>query len=197
LLATTRELKGAALAHDDDHALLARCRDGDDDAFAVLVDRHQARIARLALQMLGDPEEAQDVAQDAFVRLYTSLRSFRGEASLSTWLYRVVVNLCHRRLGKLRRRGTTYLADTALGADDWPSDDARPHDRLARQEQLREVRRAVASLSPKYRAVIALRYFHDLSYRDIAAVLRLPLGTVESRLHDARRALRRRMDGDS
>lgn len=195
LLAPSRQLNAPSLVHDEDHALLVRCREGDDEAFGVLVDRYKDRVGRLAYQMLNDPDEAEDIAQETFVKLYASLHSFRGEAALFTWLYRVVVNTCHRRASKLRRNSALSLEQTN-GAENQQSNMDSPHQEADRKERDRVVRGAVTSLSPKYRATVVLRYFHDLSYREIAEVLRVPIGTVESRLHDARRILKQRITAE-
>lgn len=172
---------------DPEANLLRRCRAGDERAFAALVERYRKPVLALAFDLLGDPEEAEDAAQEVFVAVYRSLPSFRGEASFFSWLYRITVSVCGRFREKRSRTQVLPLEE----ASDLPTAEREdPWVVLAKRKRQRQVRAAIASLSPPYREVVILRHFHDLSYREIAAALKIPVGTVMSRLSAARAKLR-------
>jgi RNA polymerase sigma-70 factor (ECF subfamily) len=160
---------------DPDAGLVARCRRGDRAAFNALLARHRGHVVNLAYQMLGAADEAQDAAQDAFVKAFTQLKQFRGDAPFATWLKRIAVNECLTRLA--RRRAAADLTDDL------------PAPRGAMDEAL-ALRAAIGSLSPPLRAALVLRELHGTSYEDIARILGIPLGTVRSRLAAARERLR-------
>jgi RNA polymerase sigma-70 factor (ECF subfamily) len=168
------------LATADDRALVAACAARKPGAFQELLSRYRRPAISLAYQMLGDLEDAEDVAQEAFVRVFQAIPRFRGQAAFSTWLYRIVTNLC---LGNRRRRRATVELDAVREptAPDSPS------------RQVTEVlltRQVLAAMTPDLRAILLLRDQEGLSYTEIAAALRLPLGTVRSRLSKARMAFR-------
>jgi RNA polymerase sigma-70 factor (ECF subfamily) len=146
--------------------------------------------------MLGDREEAEDLAQETFVRAWQALGRFRGGAAFSTWLYRIATNLAIDSLRRRTRRGVPASLDAPLETDDGEmsrqvSDPARmPEDEVARGELQQAVWESVGELSPKLRPVVVLYDFEQLSYEQIAAALGLPLGTVKSRLFHARQQLR-------
>lgn len=164
-----------------DSWLVGKAQHGDLDAYEVLVRRHRSRIYRIALRMLGDPHDAEDVAQDVVIQLWTALTGFAGDSSFTTWLYRIVVNRC---LNLVRRRRTTRpILDTdtrpAPGADD---------EAIARQRTAATAA-AVASLPPDLRAVFVLQQIEGLTYQEVATILNLPEPTVRGRLHRARRLM--------
>ncbi len=153
-------------------------RAGDLDAFAALVGRHQAAVYRVALRVLGSESDAEDAAQDAFVQAWRGLGRFRGESSVSTWLYRIVTNRCLNLLAA--RRPTEALdREAPAGAGD-PAQIAEQHERFA------AVARAVAGLPGEQRAALVLREFEGLSYDEITEVLGVSLPAVKSRIHRAR-----------
>lgn len=177
----------------DDSELIGRCRAGDLSAFEPLVEKYRQRVWRLAYQILRDREEASDVAQEAFVRVYQSLPAFRGQSAFYTWMFRIVVNLATDRQ---RQRGARARA---LGGEPVPEEEwegsvadptADPAGLAARAEQREKIRRALDSLPLNYRTIIMLSDVEGLTYREIAQVLRIPMGTVMSRLHNARKRLR-------
>lgn len=177
----------------DESELIARCRAGDPAAFEPLVERYRSRVWRLAYQILSDREEAWDVAQEAFVRAYQSLRDFRGHAAFYTWLFRIVVNLATDRLRQRAARAR------ALGGEPVPQEEwartaadpgARPDLEASRGEERERIARALDSLPPHHRTIIILSDIEGLPYREIAQVLGCPIGTVMSRLHNARKRLR-------
>ena len=167
---------------------IQRARGGDSEAFAALVLAHQTFVYNLALRALGDPIEAQDLAQEAFLRAWTGLVGFRGQAKFRTWLYRIVLNLCYNRRPRLRRELAEPLPDelphpgsqTPAGLE-WEYDQA---------EQRRWLQEKVEQLPSAYRVLVLLRYRQDLSYEEIAEVMSMPLGTVKTGLFRAKALLR-------
>lgn len=188
-------------SEDPDLAVIEAFRAGDSGAFDLLVTRHQRRVFRLALRLLGDREAAQDAAQEAFVKAWRALPRFEGKARFTTWLTRITINQCRN---ELRKRGTVkHTRPLSLDAqvpgtdvsrvDTLPSLDPDAVSSLA-GEELRAVFEAVlADLDPEVREVLLLKEVEDMSYESMAEVLDVPTGTVRSRLHRARAELRRRM----
>ncbi|NUQ02152.1 MAG: sigma-70 family RNA polymerase sigma factor [Armatimonadetes bacterium] len=180
-----------------DLELVERVQSGDVEAFAVLVTRHQHRVYSHVSRMVGQGEEAADLTQEVFLKVYTSLNRFRGQASFQTWLYRITSNLCVDRHRRQRRgpqvvRSTDAPVETELGElelelPDW---DENPELMSLSGELRVKVREAVRQLSDKLRAVIVMHDLEGLSYEEIAAALNIPLGTVKSRLFNARAALK-------
>lgn len=177
---------------DDDGHWVRRARAGDAGAFEHLVVRYQRRIFNLALRLLGSRADAEDATQEAFVRAFASLASFRGESRFGTWLYRVAVNACHDLLRRRQREhpgGTEPAPATPRGAAE-----ASGPERVAERAEVRLLlERALAELPVEYRAAVVLRDLHDLSYEEIAHVLGVAVGTVKSRIHRGRRWLRLRL----
>ncbi|MGO1048690.1 RNA polymerase sigma factor [Crossiella sp. CA198] len=168
-----------------DTELLAAAARGDDAAFDDLVRRHTTRMYRIALRIVGDPAEAEDVVQDAWVSAWRGLAKFRGEAAPTTWLFRVVTNTALAHLRK--RRPTVPLEDTA---EPVMTDVAADPERAAlRNEQTDLVLRAIATLEPSQRVPLVLRELEELSYEEVAEVLDVPVPTLRSRLYRARVAL--------
>lgn len=165
----------------DDAHLVAAARSGDVPAFELLVARHQKRVFRVALRMLGDAAEAEDAAQDTFVAAWRALGRYRGEGAFSTWLYRIAVNKCLDRLAA--RRVTEPLDDRVASAIGGPEEIAQGHARFA------ALIRALAALSGEQRAALVLRELEGLSYEEVAAVLGVTVAAVKGRLHRARAEL--------
>ncbi|MGH2406153.1 MAG: sigma-70 family RNA polymerase sigma factor [bacterium] len=167
----------------DEGKLVNRSCAGDLDAFEDLVRIHQDRIYNLAYRITGNHEDANDAAQDAFVRAYQALAGFRQDAAFSTWLYRIATNAA---LDLVRRRPA--IPPVELPADQPGAAD--PAVEVQRQEVHRRVHMAVGHLPAEYRAVVVLRDLQGLAYEEIARVLRIPIGTVRSRLSRGREVLR-------
>jgi RNA polymerase sigma-70 factor, ECF subfamily len=165
-----------------DEALARRAADGNDDAFAELVRRHERRVYSIALRMTGREEDARDAAQDAFVSAYRKLASFRGDSAFTTWLHRVTVNATYDLLRK-RSRAPEPVADVPEPVTSTVDDPA------ARVAQALDVQGALGLVPEEYRAVLVLRDMEDLPIDEVAAILGLPVGTVKSRCHRARVAL--------
>ena len=172
-----------------DSELVALARRGDEAAFEQLMLRHQRYVFNLAYRVLGDRSEAEDVTQETFLRAWRGLSRFRGEARFTTWLYRIAHNLCLNRLPGLRRR----LLQTEP-PDEWLPDPAPHPEAVAeRRERLAFLHTQLEQLPEHYRLVLTLRYLQGFSYAEIAAILNVPLGTVKTHIHRARRLLRDRM----
>jgi RNA polymerase sigma-70 factor (ECF subfamily) len=164
-----------------DSWLVGKARAGDVDAYEVLVRRHRDRIYRIALRMLGDRHDAEDVAQDVVIQVWTALAGFTGASSFTTWLYRIVVNRC---LNQIRRR---RLTRPVLDGDPPPA--AGAEDMVIARQRARAAMEAVAALPPDQRAVVVLHQLEGLSYREVAAVVNISEDAVRGRLHRARVSL--------
>lgn len=177
----------------DERALIQRCIAGDAAAFEPLVEKYRQRVWRLAYQVLHDREEAWDVAQEAFVRAFHSLPSFRGQSAFYTWLFRITVNVAtdrHRQRGAQARAFGPERVSEEEWARTTPDPGGGPEHQAARKEQRDRIRSALDALPPKARTIIMLSDVEGLSYREIAEVLNCPIGTVMSRLHNARKRLK-------
>lgn len=183
---------------DEDATLLASCRKGDLTAFEALVRKHQTRVFTLAYRILGDYEDAGEMVQDAFVAAWRGLGSFRGDASFSTWLTTITVNLARNRLKQVRTRrfreprsldDPVHLCEGCVASDP-PSDAPSAHERLEREEVRQKVQGCISGLEPGFREVLVLRDIEEFSYGEIGEILSLTAGTVKSRLFRARDAVR-------
>lgn len=179
---TVHRLTHVSPPHAADFELLQRASDGDDSAFRVLVERHESAVARVVTAMLGPGDDADDVGQETFVRLFQAKQDFRGDAQLRSYLIRIAMNRCCDVLDR-RKRQTSWLRLT--GSDD----DATVHlaapeptDSMETAERNEALRVAVESLDAKHKAVVVLRMLEDRSTRETAALLGVPEGTVMSRL---------------
>lgn len=164
---------------------------GETDAFEVLVTRHQKAIFNLLYRLLGDYDEATEIAQEVFFSAYKSIRQFRREANFSTWLYRIAVNHANtRRKSMSRFRERTIPLEAAA-----PVADRRPGpDEAAEQREIQQtVQQALNSLEPNDAMIILLRDLQDVPYEEVARVLEIPIGTVKSRLHRARQVLKSKL----
>ena len=178
---------------DEDREAVRRVQAGETEAFEVLVEKYKRKTFPLAYSVLRDQEESLDVAQEAFVKAFRSLPKFKGDSAFYTWLFRITMNLA---LDHKRQRATRAKA---LGAEDvspeeWErtavSTDRDPEDEAAGTQRRARITRALESLSENHRTIIILSDIEGLPYRDIAEVLGIPMGTVMSRLHNARKRLR-------
>ncbi|MCZ6691203.1 MAG: sigma-70 family RNA polymerase sigma factor [Planctomycetota bacterium] len=191
------EVGGQSRRSIEDERTLERIRSGDRDAFGDLVERYQERLHRVLVRISDDHHDAEDLLQEVFVKAYRALDRFAGESQLFTWLYRIAINtaLSHRRKGRGRPRPVSLeqgrneggalpeLPDTRRGA---PAE-------LEAAEEIDQVRRAIASLDDDHRTVVVLKDIEGLRYEEIAEIIGCPRGTVKSRIHRARMAIRDRL----
>lgn len=184
----------------DDSQLIARCQQGELEAFDLLVERYQTRIYNLCLWHLGDREEASDAAQEVFVRAWRALPRFRGEAAFGTWLHRIAINVSSDAAARRRR---TPLPWTALEPDNSDTESEpqtaapphqTPHEILDRRERHQALRQALAGLPEHHRIVLVLFYIEGLPYDEVAGILKMNLGTLKSRLNRARAELLKRLE---
>ncbi|MBV8464494.1 MAG: RNA polymerase sigma factor RpoE [Burkholderiales bacterium] len=183
---------------DIDHELVLRVQRGDKKAFELLVCKYQRKIARLLSRMIRDQAEIEDVAQEAFIKAYRALPTFRGESAFYTWLYRIAINTAKNYLASLGRRpvlSTEYededgeTLDTAAQLPDLNT----PETELMNRQIVATVNQAVEALPEELRTAITLREMEGLSYEDIAEVMNCPIGTVRSRIFRAREAIAARL----
>ena len=165
--------------------LISRARDGDQAAFQQLVERYQGAVYNLAYRMLGDPGDAEDAAQEIFVRIYRQLGRYDPARKFSTWTLAIATNFC---IDQLRRRRMQLVPLENIIP--WArSRESGPEGEAITQEERDEVQRLITRLPEKYRAPLVLRYFDELSCAEIAEVLGMPEGTVKTQIHRARKAL--------
>lgn len=186
-----------------DAEAVARAREGDHEAFRVLVERYQGRVFRLAQRVLRDPEQARDAVQEAFLKVYGSLRRFEGRSSFYTWLYRLVLNLCldMRRRDRSDRHveWSEARADDVLTTGEIPTElprdggSASPEAAVGRSQLRTRMVAAIQDLPDNARETLVLREVEGLSYAEIAQVLGIPKGTVMSRLHYARKRVQKEL----
>jgi len=187
-----------ATTEDDDLQYVVLCRKGDVEAFEILVERHQKKMLNIAYRMLGDYDEACDVVQDAFLAAYKSLNKFKAESKFSTWLYRIVVNYTKNRLKQrknLARHESASLDESADGQVSCAAclsvaSTGNPSELLEQSEREAHVQRCITTLDVEYREVLVMRDIQGFSYEEIRDILRIPDGTVKSRLSRARVALK-------
>jgi RNA polymerase sigma-70 factor (ECF subfamily) len=177
--------KPVLVKDEDDSGLVQRCQAGDRRAFERLVARYQKPVFNAALRMLRNPQDALDVAQTTFLKAFEHLKDYDPSFRFYSWIYRIAVNESLNALGSRK---------ALVGIDDQEPDDAPGPELQAEADQTgREIEAALFGLSPELRAVIVLRHFLHLSYRDMADTLQLPEKTVKSRLHSARHLLRAKL----
>jgi RNA polymerase sigma-70 factor (ECF subfamily) len=179
--------KGGSVPADDDAADARRVLAGDADAFEGIVRRWQRPLVNLAYRFSRDHGLAEDMAQEAFLKAYRSLASWRGESRFSTWLFAVALNLYRSRVRRVEP-AFIGLEDVEL------ADERMPGDELDRREREEALRRTVLRLPPKYRDALILFYYHDMDVAQAAAALRVPSGTLKARLSRGRELLRKRLN---
>ena len=170
----------------DDRALMAAHVGGDPDAFGEIVRRHRDRLWAVALRTVSDPDEASDAVQDALVSAFRNAASYRGDAAVTTWLHRIVVNACLDRLRRRKVRASVPLPDDEVDGGRAVVD---PHDGIGRRETAMEIERAMAELPPEQRAAVVLVDVEGWSVEDAARILDCPEGTIKSRCSRGRAKL--------
>ena len=189
------------LPHDpeDERRLVERLIARDEHAFNALVRAYERRVFALVLRMIGSRAEAEDLAQEVFVQVFKAIGSFRGESKLSTWIYRIAINLCKNRTKYLRVRHAGEQEELEAHAERVPMGELkranvgqieRPDEMMVGKQVERIVQQAILQLEPSFRECLVLRDVEELSYEEIEAITGLPAGTVKSRIHRARAQLK-------
>ena len=181
------------MTREQEAAVIQAVLDGDINAYELLVKEYEKNVYNLALRMVGNSEDAADMSQEAFIKAYNSLTSFRGDSKFSVWLYRIVSNVC---LDYLRSRGRRQTVSLSTENDDGEdveidiADETQSPERLLDRRLTRDaVRRGLAALPPEHRQILLLREIQGLSYDEIADALGIEAGTVKSRIFRARKKL--------
>lgn len=182
----------STLLEQDDARLVTASKNGDQDAFSLLVQRYQRRVFNLVLRMLQDYEEASETTQEAFLAAWQGIPSFRGEARFSTWLYRIAYNCALKQLDHRKRERTLQQALQAEQALERTSDEQK-HARLEALESQELVQEQLSQLPTKYRIVLILRHLQDMTYEEMAEILTIPIGTIKTHLFRARNLLKERL----
>jgi RNA polymerase sigma-70 factor (ECF subfamily) len=166
---------------------------GETDAFEILIRRHQKTIFNLVYRMLGDYDEAAEISQEAFLSAYRAIGTFRGESNFSTWLYRIALNHATTRRKSLntRHQRSVAMENAEPASDPHPG----PAETMEKKEIRQRVQQALNRLDPEDATIILLRDLQDVPYDEVARTLEIPIGTVKSRLHRARQALRSELSG--
>lgn len=191
---THRTSGTSAAAVPSDEELVQRAQQDDERAFGMLVQRYESKVYSLALRMVRNPEDAEDVLQDTFLRAFRGIKSFLGNSTFSTWIYRIAANSALMRLRK-KQLPTVSIEDaeereTPISITDWKPG---PVEQLLTQETLRAMEEAIESLPPEFRQVFILRDVEELSNAEVAEILDLSVAAVKSRLHRARLKVRNRL----
>ena len=176
----------------NDRSLTKLAAQGDQNAFGELVQLHQSAVFNVAYRILGNQQDAEDAAQEAFVRAYNAFKSCDTHRPIRPWLKKIVTNLC---LNRIKAHRPTLSLENGLPPPKEPS--AGPEALIAKRERDTQIRTAILSLPPHYRAAIELRHFQDLSYEEIAETLEKPLSTVKSDLFRARKMLAEKLKAPS
>ncbi|MHB8202597.1 MAG: sigma-70 family RNA polymerase sigma factor [Desulfomonilaceae bacterium] len=194
-------LVGSSTANnDDDEEVVKRCAGGDREAFNDLVLKYQKKVFSVAYRFVGDPEEANDLAQEIFTAAYQNLKSFRGDSKFSTWLFQIATNRGKNRFKYLKRRGFFTNKGSSETDDEGdqshralPDQTANPEELLSGNQIRKAVIEAINELEPDHREIVILRDIEGLSYDEIARILDLPEGTTKSRLHRARMVVKEKL----
>lgn len=170
---------------------------GDHNAFGEIVEIYKDKVFQICFRMLGNRQEAEDLAQEAFVRAYVNIQSFNITMKFSTWLYRIATNLC---IDRLRKKKPDYYLDAEVAGTEGlnmysqiASDMAKPEEEVESLELQETIQVEIMKLPEKYRSVIVLKYIEELSLKEISEILDLPVGTVKTRIHRGREALRKQL----
>lgn len=195
-LSLSRGERAAASIPECERELLRRCKAGDEDAWREFIDTYKHMVYSFAYDLLRNPEDAEDVAQEVFINAYRAIGSFRGDARISTWLYRVTKNAC---LNFIRQRDKSTWESLDDQEGNWEElldcDDGTPTpEEIALHEELREVvRRKIDELPPIYRTAIIMCDMRQLNYEEAARILNTPVGTLKSQVFRARRMLKEKL----
>lgn len=176
---------------------IRQIKNGDQNAFAEIVEFYKDKVFQICYRMLGNRHEAEDIAQEAFIRAYVNIHSYDLNKKFSTWLYRIATNLS---IDRIRKKKPDYYLDAELAGSDGltmysqiAADAALPEDELETMELQELIQSEIMKLPDKYRSVIVLKYIEEFSLKEISGILDLPVGTVKTRIHRGREALRNQL----
>jgi RNA polymerase sigma-70 factor (ECF subfamily) len=189
-IATTAARPALSGLRVDDREAVEACQRGEREAFDHLVERYQRDVYRLCYRYVNDPQDANDMAQDVFLKAYRAIGKFRGESSFSTWLYRIAVNTCLNFRSSRRPEGDEL-------SDSLPDGHAGVLDTIVADERARRVREAVTRLPEKQRATLILKIYHELTHEEVAAVVGASVGTVKANLFHALGNLRKMLQAEA
>ncbi|MFQ6041251.1 MAG: RNA polymerase sigma factor [Candidatus Poribacteria bacterium] len=173
---------------EDEREIIKRCQSGDAHAFEQIFYKYQEKIYNIAYRMMGNRQDAEDVTQEVFFRVYQKLSSLKFKSAFSTWLYRIAANLCLDEISRRKKRPT----EVSFSQDNLDSfcSDFTPEDKVIANEEQVLLWKAINSLKAEHRIIIILRDIEGLSYKELKQTLKCSMGRVKSRLHDARRELK-------
>ncbi|KMY48255.1 RNA polymerase sigma factor SigW [Peribacillus loiseleuriae] len=170
---------------------------GDQNAFGEVVELYKDKVFQLCFRMLGNRHEAEDMAQEAFVRAYVNIHRFNTQMKFSTWIYRIATNLC---IDRIRKKKPDYFLDAEVAGTDGldmysqiAAEIALPEEQVESMELQETIQAEILKLPEKYRSAIVLKYIEELSLKEISEILDLPIGTVKTRIHRGRESLRKQM----
>ncbi len=192
-------LKDKQSVREEDIQLITRARSGDETAFRALLDKYERAVYSICLRMIRNRDEAADLAQEAFIKVFAMLERYNPSYAFSSWLFKITSNLCIDYLRK--RRIETFAMDEPISGDhgdiqrQYEAPDLDPEQRYIRNEKMERLGEAIENLPPHYRIMLILRHQENLSYEEIADSLDIPLGTVKARIHRAREMLKASLKG--
>jgi RNA polymerase sigma-70 factor, ECF subfamily len=177
----------------DEVQLVKASQQGNQDAFADLVQRHQRRVFNMSLRMLQDYEDADEITQEAFLAAWQGLPSFRGEACFTTWLYRITYHCCLRQLERRKRERSLQVVIQAEQILEGANKENQIEDIIELRDRQTIVHEQIEKLPTKYRMVLILRHFQEMTYGEMADILTMPVGTIKTHLFRARNLLKERL----
>lgn len=184
---------------EEDIQLIARARGGDEIAFRTLLGKYERAVFSICLRMVRNRDEAADLAQDSFIKVFAMLERYNPSYAFSSWLFKITSNLCIDYLRK--RRIETFAMDAPIDGEkgeiqrQYKAPDPDPEEEFIRKEKMQRLNEAIENLPPHYRIMLVLRHQENLSYEEIANSLDIPLGTVKARIHRAREMLKSSLKG--
>jgi RNA polymerase sigma-70 factor (ECF subfamily) len=188
------------VSHPDDVEILRRCRSGDEKAYRELIQRYQRQVYSIALRMVRQSEDAEDLTQETFVRMFRAIDRYDPNRPFGAWLFTITSRLCIDHIRRRRMKMVSiHWKDSSTDEErtiDIEDQGLRPEELTSHAEEERRTQALIDSLPPHYRIVVLLRHQQDRSYEEIAEMLELPLGTVKARIHRARALLARAIGGE-
>ncbi|TLS34922.1 RNA polymerase sigma factor SigW [Pseudalkalibacillus caeni] len=177
--------------------IIKQVKKGDHNAFGEIVELYKDKVYHISYRMLGNKQEAEDVAQEAFIRAFTNIDRFEINRKFSTWLYRIATNLA---IDRLRKKRPDYYLDAEIAGTEGltmysqlAANEELPDEKVVSIETQQGIQQEILNLPPKYRSAIILKYIQELSLKEISEILELPVATVKTRIHRGREALRKRL----